>query len=315
MVENDWRHTVALPADNPALQGRIRFCDLLPKLALFIIDIHTHVIPDIYPSAVFNPSNDAQYMTINYCHTGRCELELKNGSCTYLGGGEVAIEAGQAKRGNSTFYYPTSHYHGCELVLMPDVTIGFDGNGGADNVAARLWNRCACLKDPAIISAGDTFTAAFAQLSDDALNQPRKELATLDVFRILHLLEEIPQDDNRRRDYFTPSQTQIAKEAMRLITDDTSRRRSAAELAAHFGISESSLKNYFKGVYGYGFAQFQREMRMQKAAELLRETKQPVGVVSGQVGFASQSKFGRAFKDFFGVTPTEYRRQSRIANR
>jgi len=35
-------------------------------------------------------------------------------------------------------------------------------------------------------------------------------------------------------------------------------------------------------------------------------------MVAQQTGFSSQSKFGKAFKDYFGVTPLEYRRRKRV---
>jgi len=104
----------------------------------------------------------------------------------------------------------------------------------------------------------------------------------------------------------------LRKKTLEKITANPERRYSAKELAEEFGVSETTVKNYVKGVFGYGFAEFQKEMRMKLAAKALSETNDSVGTICGKVGFASQSKFGKAFKAYFGVTPLEYRRQEKM---
>ena len=78
-------------------------------------------------------------------------------------------------------------------------------------------------------------------------------------------------------------------------------------------MSETSLKNYFRSVYGCGYAEFQQNARMEKAAELLKETEQKIADIGLTVGFVTQAKFGAAFKACFGLTPLEYRRQHRLS--
>ena len=80
------------------------------------------------------------------------------------------------------------------------------------------------------------------------------------------------------------------------------------ELAEYFSISETSLKNYFRGVYGQNISVYLREMRMNKAGELLASTRLSVAEIAAQVGYLNQSKFASVFKKHFGVSPLEYRR-------
>ena len=82
----------------------------------------------------------------------------------------------------------------------------------------------------------------------------------------------------------------------------------AWELAEYFSISETSLKNYFRGVYGQNISVYLREMRMNKAGELLASTRLSVAEIAAQVGYLNQSKFASVFKKHFGVSPLEYRR-------
>ena len=64
----------------------------------------------------------------------------------------------------------------------------------------------------------------------------------------------------------------------------------------------------FKDVYGTSIAAHLKKHRMEKAAQLLRETDLPVAEVARQVGYESQSKFTAVFKEQYGQLPKEYRR-------
>ena len=47
---------------------------------------------------------------------------------------------------------------------------------------------------------------------------------------------------------------------------------------------------------------------MHEAARQLRETDRTVAEIAAAVGYESQGKFARVFREVLGVTPTEYRR-------
>ncbi len=52
---------------------------------------------------------------------------------------------------------------------------------------------------------------------------------------------------------------------------------------------------------------------MEQAAKLLRETEMNVAEIARAVGYDSQSKFSAAFKSYFSILPTEYRRDAQRA--
>ena len=89
-------------------------------------------------------------------------------------------------------------------------------------------------------------------------------------------------------------------------------RHSSAELARQFGISDTSLKNYFRHTYGCGYREYQNRFRMRAASAYLETTDKKVVEIAQLVGYASQAKFSTAFKKFYGMTPQEYRRTKRI---
>ena len=93
---------------------------------------------------------------------------------------------------------------------------------------------------------------------------------------------------------------------------DLRQHHPAWELAEEFSISETSLKNYFRGVYGQNISVYLREIRMNKAGELLATARLSVAEIAEQVGYLNQSKFASVFKKQFGVYPLEYRRSRHL---
>ena len=84
------------------------------------------------------------------------------------------------------------------------------------------------------------------------------------------------------------------------------------KLADTFSISETSLKNYFRGVFGQNISLYLRDVRMNRAASLLLSTKLSVAEIAEQVGYSNQSKFASVFKKKFGVAPLEYHHLKRL---
>ena len=49
--------------------------------------------------------------------------------------------------------------------------------------------------------------------------------------------------------------------------------------------------------------------RMERAASLLLKTQDDIGAIARAVGYESQSRFTSAFRECYGVSPGEYRRE------
>ena len=86
-------------------------------------------------------------------------------------------------------------------------------------------------------------------------------------------------------------------------------RFTIEELAKRYLINTSSLKSVFKAVYGVPLASYVKEYRIHQAMKLLRETDDSIAQIAKQVGYETQGKFTKAFKESVQLLPTEYRRQ------
>ena len=97
------------------------------------------------------------------------------------------------------------------------------------------------------------------------------KIYSLALFSYLQNLDHLPP--SQACTFFTETQVDIAKQVEKIITSDLRQHHPAWELAARFCVSETSLKNYFRGVYGQNISVYLREIRLKKAAELFASTK------------------------------------------
>lgn len=65
-----------------------------------------------------------------------------------------------------------------------------------------------------------------------------------------------------------------------------------------------------KAVTGYTPVNYIRQMRMLRAAVLLKQGRFAVSEVMYMVGFSTQSYFSKCFSQTYGISPTEYSRRN-----
>lgn len=87
------------------------------------------------------------------------------------------------------------------------------------------------------------------------------------------------------------------------------------ELSSLLGLSPSQTLRKIKANSGKSVNQYIREIRLKKAAKLLKKTDQSIAEVSYQVGFSSASYFNKSFKKYYNVTPGDYKTNSLNLNK
>ena len=81
-----------------------------------------------------------------------------------------------------------------------------------------------------------------------------------------------------------------------------------SELAHKIGMSRSYLYLRIKSITKKSVSQFIREIRLNKALELLKQSKFNVSEVSYEVGFSSPAYFNKCFREKFGYPPGEVKK-------
>ena len=86
------------------------------------------------------------------------------------------------------------------------------------------------------------------------------------------------------------------------------------DVAKSFGIHPNYLTRIFHEKYGISPKQYLISLKLKKARRLLTTTELSVSVISSSLGFDDQLAFSKIFKKEFAVSPSEYRKQSRISS-
>lgn len=82
-----------------------------------------------------------------------------------------------------------------------------------------------------------------------------------------------------------------------------------SEVAGHSGMSYSWFSRLFKKVSRYNFKEYLTLVRLNKARNLLRDTRTPITDISHSCGFQEHKYLIAAFNKYCGLTPTEYRKR------
>lgn len=247
-------------------------------------------------------------MEINYCHAGRIGWKMGNGSSVYLGPGDFSIHTMEACT-DSELSLPNQYYDGLTLcidltLLTSQPPVLLKGTG----ITGELLLQKYCRKDRFASFAGNEETdAIFSGFYDqpDALRFSYQKLKTLEL--LLYLAKAEPAAEKQLNEY-QADQVNLIRQIHEQLLSNLSQRITIEELSRQYLINTTTLKNLFKAVYGTSIAAHIKEHRMEYAAKMLLETKDPIADIAGAVGYDSQSKFTAAFKEAYQVTPREYRK-------
>ncbi len=80
-------------------------------------------------------------------------------------------------------------------------------------------------------------------------------------------------------------------------------------IAAQFGIGRTNFYRKVRELMGMSPNDYLRKCRMERAAELLKSSEQPISEVCAQVGIPDAQYFSRVFKAYYGTAPSAYREQ------
>lgn len=80
-------------------------------------------------------------------------------------------------------------------------------------------------------------------------------------------------------------------------------------LAANVGMSRVHMHRKLKELTNQSARDFIRNIRLKQAATLLREKNLTISEVAYATGFSNLSHFSNSFREFYGISPTEYKEQ------
>lgn len=273
---------------------------VLPGVEFIFFDLHSKCYTPM-------PGFRHNIIEINYCRNGRMECVAKDGHLLYFGEGDLYFLP--ESNHSQTLGLPLGFYQGVAIivdlnrlsswtkVLLPDIPID------VSSLIQRLLvdNNCYCIQANEEIR--NFFEDLFLVPEEAKVSYLRLKVQELFIF--LHYFDvskEKPKKSYERQ------QVAIVKDIHKRIMEEVTRRFTVEELSKEYFISPTALRLNFKGVYGVSIHAYMKEVRIKKAAELLKKTDMDFTEITNAVGYKSQSKLGAAFKSVMKMTPLEYRK-------
>ena len=247
-------------------------------------------------------------LEMNHCGKGRIGWNMDGGQAIYLGQGDLCIHS-TASCANSEMTLPLGYYEGITVTVdlqqlqtsCPEVLrqAGFE--------ADRMYQTFCATGKPTGILSNDAIERAFAPLYDlpEGLRVPYYKLKTQEI--LLYLLQWKTGSESGLNPYGS-EQTERIREIHDFLIAHLDQRFTIEELSKKYLLNTASLKTVFRAVYGMPIASYVKECRMQRAMQLLRDTDDTIAAIAQEVGYETQSKFTKAFKERMQILPTEYRK-------
>ncbi len=102
----------------------------------------------------------------------------------------------------------------------------------------------------------------------------------------------------------------LMEKIMKIVNENLSNPELNVEmLAAGVGMSRVHMHRKLKELANQSARDFIRSIRLKQAATLLQEKNLTVSEVAYTTGFSNLSHFSNSFRDFYGISPTEYKEQ------
>lgn len=143
------------------------------------------------------------------------------------------------------------------------------------------------------------------------LEAPGKEEGNLAVHSVAHMKEyaisQVKQAVSGMD--FVSREESVVETVKRYMEAHLGEDLSREDFAAQVYLNGDYLARLFKKETGMSIGNYLQKMRMQRAKQLLYETKKPVNEIAEEVGYTNFSYFAKLFRKTEGMRPNEYRKQ------
>ena len=174
-------------------------------------------------------------------------------------------------------------------------------------VAELVSEHCASLSEPLFhTDINELLQREFLRIEEEVAEEAigYQNVVTARAQMILALAMVSHQRRNQTTDVL-----EIIKRTKELLLEQIDQPVDMEEVAAGLHVGYSWLRKMFRQHTGLPPAQYQMQLRLHHACELLRTTALPISVVGTRSGFVSAYYFARVFRSKMACTPSEYRQR------
>lgn len=280
---------------------------VFPGIQLIYNDFHIH-------SCFESDSLRSDLIEINHCKKGRYECEFQNNKLIYMGEGDFAVNLYSNQIRQASF--PLGFYQGITVVIdMPKAAAHI--NSLMDDVSIDLYTLRQKLCDKGdcfYLRANETIEHIFSELYhvDTEIRLGYFKVKILELLLLLGSNKIMAAREPKK--YYEKKLVELVKEAQHYLVYNVGDHITIETLVAKYGVSRTLFLNCFKEMYGLPLYSYMKEYRMNAAAVMLLQEEKDISVIANLLGYQSASKFAFAFRDIFGLSPSEYRKRDRISS-
>lgn len=280
-------------------QGLIETWPIFPGIDVVFYDMNTeYELPDHI--------EEDHILEILYCYEGRCEIRGLSHHYYYMQEEDLMIFECHDKMGLSSF--PTERFLGISVrINMNPATRDFTGI--LKNFSIHLPSIYSAVEQNGVLPLNSCESAKhiFGELMT-AHGQFQPDFLKLKLIELLLVLSDpatLSQPSSAM--VLTSYQAAVIKDIQTFMVEHFDEHHTVMELSNKFHFSATSLKQWFRIIYGTSIYAYLKNYRMDVARALLRHTDYSILQVALYVGYENPSKFSSVFRDEFGVTPKRYR--------
>lgn len=292
---------------NETGDGTMTAYDVFPGVILSFNDFHMERYHSSYVP-------DRRILAIDHCREGRMEYSAGDGRIGCTSAGDMKLDLRRQHTGE--FIFSSCHYHGLTVAIDLDII----GQSLSEEVKdfpvapEEIITRFSLGAYPRVLHGMKEADHIFGEL----YRVPEKTRIPYFKVKILELLlylnaMTVPEDENEQP-YFYRTQAEKVRAIRQFLIAHISENYTQEELSRRFDIPMTAMKTCFRSVYGEAIGAWLTGYRMNRAAELLRESELSIEEIGSRVGCDNAGKFTVAFKKTMKLTPSEYRRERRIHN-
>lgn len=146
------------------------------------------------------------------------------------------------------------------------------------------------------------FAGIYREIADKCDNEEyKKVLVNTAVCYMLQNGEQI----------FSSGERGIGIKAVRIINENFDKPLTLSSVARELYITPQYLSNVFRAEINMNFSRYLNLVRLRGAKKLLAETEESITKVCEMCGYGNLSHFLRSFKQEYGVSPSNYRKNKR----
>ena len=292
---------------NETGDGTMTAYDVFPGVILSFNDFHMERYHSSYVP-------DRRILAIDHCREGRMEYSAGDGRIGCTSAGDMKLDLRRQHTGE--FIFPSCHYHGLTVAIDLDII----GQSLSEEVKdfpvapEEIITRFSLGAYPRVLHGMKEADHIFGELYrvPEKIRIPYFKVKILELLLYLNAMT-VPENENEQP-YFYRTQAEKVRAIRQFLIAHISENYTQEELSRRFDIPMTAMKTCFRSVYGEAIGAWLTGYRMNRAAELLRESELSIAEIGSRVGYDNAGKFTVAFKKTMKLTPSEYRRERRIHN-